>query len=494
MEDDARHTMRTVSFGALWRLMRYPFLFLSMAVVPRIMGKEIYGQYAVFMAVFLIWEGFTGLGNVQVFGRFVPECGADDEAGAAKLLHSILFYGLVITAGIAAIAVPVVLWTYQGELRTEWAWVLALTLLLGKTQGTLFAFLFGRNQIGRFSMRDLLRSILMFAFVLVLFLGFGLRGALWALVLNELALAAVGMFWTRDVLFLRPRWVPFREFKPYLLFGITFSLPTMLQSLVQRSGNLFVRELTLSYEQVSFYDIGNQFLLITGAFIGQILVTLVPALTALHLRDEGARAQEWTGRVLAYCGIVAVVVLAALVCLGRHVIRLCLGEAFGGVYRSAVVIAVSLFPLIVGRAGANMTIIRKEPGVYFTSVLAGLFAMTTACVFLVPRWGAIGGAWATVSGYTALAAVYGWRYRADFSPVLRTFAAAVLPGIVVVPCCFVKAGLGLSLALFGLAAAAYVGAVSALKILKFSDARMLLRALSGKGKADPPGSAEENGS
>ena len=58
----ARHTLRTVSVGTLWRVLRYPFLVLSVSIIPRMMGTDVYGQYACFMSVFLVFDCLTDLG------------------------------------------------------------------------------------------------------------------------------------------------------------------------------------------------------------------------------------------------------------------------------------------------------------------------------------------------------------------------------------------------------------------------------------------------
>ena len=88
---DTHHTIRTVSVGTGWRVLRYPFILLSMAIIPRAMGDQVYGQYAFFMSVFIMFDCLTDLGTTQIFGRFVPECEASGERGrASRLLHAVL--------------------------------------------------------------------------------------------------------------------------------------------------------------------------------------------------------------------------------------------------------------------------------------------------------------------------------------------------------------------------------------------------------------------
>ena len=163
---DHGHTVRSVSLGTLWRACRYPFVILSAIVIPRLMGDRVYGEYAVFMSVYLLLDVITDVGVTQTFGRFVPELRAQSLRKASELLHSMLFYGLLITLLVVVfgeggmrlfgnVDYPLQLWV-----------LLALLLIVTKIEGSLFAFIYGSNQIARYSMKELVRSAATFLLVL----------------------------------------------------------------------------------------------------------------------------------------------------------------------------------------------------------------------------------------------------------------------------------------------------------------------------------------
>ena len=119
------HTIRSVSLGTIWRAARFPFVVLSAILIPRLMGDTLYGDYAIFMSIYLMLDIVTDVGVTQIFGRFLPELKAKDADQVAPLLHSMLFYGIIIT-------LLVILFTefkvFQGQLSNSRFFKVADTL------------------------------------------------------------------------------------------------------------------------------------------------------------------------------------------------------------------------------------------------------------------------------------------------------------------------------------------------------------------------------
>ncbi len=475
------HTVRTVSLGTFWRVLRYPFVLLSVLLIPRLMGDTDYGKYAYFMSVFLILDIFTDIGFVQIFGRFVPETkpGTDDPKWKA-IFYGSLIYGtllpLIVIAGLFLVSAVHPLKSFP----PSWLWLVSLLLIFNRIEGTLFSFLYGLNQIARFSTKEALRSAFTFLLVYALYWAFGLRGAFVGLILNEVLLTVVGAYWTRAY-WLRP-WsaVSFRDFRPYLLFGITFYIPAFFFGLMQRSGNIFVQALTRSSEEVAYYDIANQFLLLTSTFLGLLISTLVPALTSLYVRNDQETIQRWQRVVLTYSGVVAFLAFNALIWLGDFVITKALGPEFAPVMGNAVVIAFAFVPMLLAFIGMNYALLAKEPGVYTRGVAAGIGVMTLACLALVPSYGSRGAATATFLGYSALALVFFARYRPQFTEVVRDFEIVLLVAVPLALLPFVPALARHFAVMFVLTSAAYVAVLFALRRLRWSDAQKVLAAFRKK--------------
>ncbi|MFO7535422.1 MAG: oligosaccharide flippase family protein [Kiritimatiellia bacterium] len=478
MSYDRGQTLRTVTIGAFWRLLRYPILFLSLIVIPRLMGKALYGQFAYFTTVLTICEAFTGLGNLQIFGRFIPEMG-NDKAREARLLHGIMYWSNLLVAGFALLVSLFFLLVRPAGFPLRWLPILICIMVAGKIQGTTFAFLYGRNEIGRFSARELIRSALTLALIVGLYALTGsLDAALWALAITQVGLMLLSFRWGREALF-RP-WgrLPLKEFMPYFLFGATFYIPTVLLFFLQRSAPLFIRGLTDRYEDVAPFDLANQFLMTTGMFLGLIFTTLVPALSKLHAADRKAEVLAWNRTALAWCGAAAFLVYGALVYLGRPLVRLLLGAEFSDTYGVAVVTGLAFSPMLVSQMGMNFAVVRKKPSAYGASTVFGVAAMVGFSFLLIPRLQAVGAAWATVAGHTAVALVYAAIFRGPFLTMLRDFVLVTGLGLLLtVPASLLNWELPAMAALGAGALALYLGLLALLNILKPADVRAAIRAV-----------------
>lgn len=488
MDNDSQsrhhHTVRSVSLGTFWRVLRYPFVILSVLLIPRLMGDTDYGKYAYFMSVFLILDVFTDIGFVQIFGRFIPETkpGTDDPRWKAIFYGSLIYGTLLPLVAIAGLFVVSAVRPLE-SFPPSWLWLVSFLLVFNRIEGTLFSFLYGLNQIARFSAKEALRSAFTFLLVYALYWAFGLRGAFVGLILNEVLLTAVGAWWTRAY-WLRP-WsaVSFRDFRPYLLFGITFYVPAFLFGLMQRSGNVFVQALTHSSEEVAYFDIANQFLLLTSTFLGLLIATLVPALTSLYVQNDRKTIQRWQRVVLTYSGVVALLAFNALIWLGDFVIVKALGTEFAPVLGNAVVIAFAFVPMLLAYVGMNYALLAKEPGVYTRGVAAGIVTMALACLALVPPFGSRGAATATFLGYSALALVFFAKYRPQFTEVVRDFEVVLLVGIPFAVLPLVPALARHFAVMFVLTSLAYVAALFALRRLRWSDAEKVFAAFRKKHSA-----------
>ncbi len=478
MSYDSRNTLRTVTIGAFWRLLRYPFLFLSLIVIPRFMGKALYGQYAYFISVLIVSEAFTGLGDIQIFGRFIPEMGGD-KAREARLLHGVMFWSNLLVGAFALLVSLFFLLVRPEGFPLRWLPILLCIMIAGRIQGTTFSFLYGRNEIALFSARELIRSAITFVLLVGLFALTGsLDIALWALAINEIALMFLSFWWGREALFQRWGRLPLKEFMPYFLFGATFYIPTVLLFFLQRSAPLFIRGITGRYEDVASFDLANQFLMTTGMFLGLIFTTLVPALSKLHASDRKAEVVAWNRTALAWCGTAAFLAYAVLVYLGRPLIRLLLGPEFADTYGVAVVTGLAFSPMLVSQMGMGFSVVRKKPSAFASATLFGGLSMVAFSLLLIPHWKAEGAAWATVAGHSAVALVYGAVFRGPFLSMLRDFVLVTGLGLLLtLPAARLDWGLP-AMAGLGLAAIAlYLGLLALLRILKPADVKAAIQAV-----------------
>lgn len=492
-------TVKTMSFGVVWFLLRYPFVLLSVAVFLPLMGEDHYGRYSFFMSFFLIWDVLTQIGNIQIFGRFLPER-SGNKAAQAHMLHGMLYSNLLITFFVMGAAL-VFFGLFKPEgFSLQWLVVLCLLLILGKLQGTLFAFLYGLNRIGLYAVRETMRTVFTFVFVVMCYLVWGLNGALWGLVVNEGVLAVVAAWWTRDYLFTKPTDISLSEFRPLILFGIAFYMPTVLMTVLQRSGNVFVSQLTCSFEEVSFFDIANQFLMLTGVFLVLIMTALLPALALLHVRGASRDVERWQRNVMGYCGMASCLAVNALLWIGGPVLAWWRPGAAEAIWLNALAVAPALVPMLIAQAGLNFAILEKKPRANAWAVFLGFIAMAAVCVWLVPTFKSQGAVWGTVAGYSVVAIVFLLAYRKRLWNSLTSFFVAIAAGVLcVLPMVIIPRYLPLpvswssfpiidspwiSLAMLVGTSAVYLVVLSALRIVSIVDLRLVIAACRKNDKAE----------
>jgi len=425
--------LRSVSIGTALRFLRYPFLVLSVTLIPRFMGDSAYGEYAYYLSILVILDVFSDLGYMQIFGRFMPEAAAAGrEQDRVALFHHTLVFALSISAAIFALFSIAWLSGILPDVPRSWLLLLGSQLILTQAGGILYVLLYGQNKMVLFSAREVIRSAATFLFVSSLFGLAGLNGALWGLVLTEVALVVTGAWWARDYLkAARTSW-RWSFYRPYIVFGLQFYIPAVLLGLLQRSGNILIKRINGSAEQVAYYDLANQFLLIVGSTLGLLISTLIPVLTSFYVKNEMTRITTWHRNVISYSLALALLALHTLIWLGEPALRLILGAEFAPVMPCAIIMSLALAPCMIGQIGVNYSILKKQPRVYTAAIGIGLAGMLAASVLLIPQQGARGAALATLAGYSLYGVYFVVHYFAEFRPVLMR-SLALVPFLVLVP-------------------------------------------------------------
>lgn len=425
----AHKTAKAVSIGALLRLLRYPFVLLSFALIPRLMEDGPYGRYAYYLTVFLLLDIFSDIGFIQVFGRCVPEFLAEGRRDKAQaLLHQSLTFGLLLTGALIAILYSVSSLMPNLGLPAKWLILLSLQLLFTQIEGILFSYSYGRNEIERYSFKEILRSAFNFVLVLGGFLKWGLDGALVGLVISEALLCIVAIHWTANDLFVPWKNISLTKYWPFLLLGFHFYIPASLLGVLQRAGGVFVKQITGIDAEISCYDLANQLFLLFSTFLMLTLSSLIPALTELHLKKDHEGLIIWQKRAMTACASLAVLGWLGLAWTGDVLLPLILGNDFVDIMPATLVAFTALIPFLIASIGMNYAVILKEPKIYTYSVAAGVAVMIPTCLLLIPAHGALGAAWAASIGYAIMALIFFLHYRSDFLRICATLPRILLAG------------------------------------------------------------------
>src|SRR5215510_1278418 len=88
--NEAIQTTKNLASVVLLKGAQYPIFILFMLLVPRMMGPEQYGQYALLISITAIVTALTDLGITEIYGRFVPEWRLQNDVAAITKFSSYL--------------------------------------------------------------------------------------------------------------------------------------------------------------------------------------------------------------------------------------------------------------------------------------------------------------------------------------------------------------------------------------------------------------------
>src|SRR5690242_15940392 len=109
MTREAHATIKNISTVALLKLAQYPFLALTIVLVPRLMGTTDYGEYALLTSIITVAGALIDFGaGAEMFGRFIPEFQVTHRPDAIrKLVSNILGMRTLIGALAIFVLYPV---------------------------------------------------------------------------------------------------------------------------------------------------------------------------------------------------------------------------------------------------------------------------------------------------------------------------------------------------------------------------------------------------
>ena len=376
--------------GALWAL-----------IVPRWMGPENYGQFALAMSLSLLLWWVGDLGGLEVFGRHIPPL-LEKQPDRARRLFGQTF---LVRALIALTLVPFML--AVGPLIAPWlrGWPAALVGLaagLHILSWTSYHLLYARKEMGKWATE--LSWRLMTQLPLVLLAGkYSLTAQMAAYTLNEVIYLAIAIWWTRDWFTweaLRPR---LGFLKPYIRMALGFWATNVGLILLFRTGTLLVQLLTGDSAQVSFYDLALTVFFLVYTIIDQLVRSFLPTVTEFHEGGQHDRLGRWLQTLTRWGAALAIVAVIGVQYTADWILPLVLGQAFGEAATVLRVMLLSLPALVLVGVGTVAAAVHQSPRVKLIAIAVGAITFWGAAVYITPRFGAVGAAWALTLGLNGYA-------------------------------------------------------------------------------------------
>lgn len=433
------------------------------AVIPRLLGPDVYGRYALVAALAVVFAACSTLGVNEIVGRHGAVLLAGrDQAGLRRLFGTLL--ALRLGSGVlAAVAFALLTIVWLRDLDRVALGAAALAVVARGIWLALFALFLGLNQAARWGAGELIDRWAVLVLVPLGALAAGFRGACVGFLLSEAIVLAAGLWWTRPFLSLRR---PDRGYlAPYLRFGLAFFGSNLLGIAFQGSGEALVRGITGEYAQVSYFGVANGAFLTGVAAIQQLSLAFVAALVMLRQQGKEAEVDDAARRLVTWLTAGSMAVVLAAVLVAPDLIPVVVGRAYRPVAANLIPMTLTLAVQSLA-SGAGVILLAHDRG---RAVLGGsalrLAAFWTLGPLLIRSHGSLGACTAVLVA-TVLQAVYlGWRVRGQMPRALRAWLVTVALGAPLMGLAWLRGEAWTNAGLWLAACAAYVAALAVARVI-----------------------------
>lgn len=217
---------------------------IFVTVIPRILGPADYGYYSFWFAqLFLLFTAFD-LGSVDLIRRYLPNL-IQTGSGEAKTL--VIKITLLKISLIPAALFLLPFYTEKG---------IFLGIFIGSTAAALSYILsevnFAASRMVWYSVHHILRKLVRFALLVLLFFLLARAGVIWALVGTEFVILALFLAVTRSVFPIGPSKPLTKPLASYMTFGFLLYLSTLLFLATGRLPVVIAKVRGLSFEEIGY--------------------------------------------------------------------------------------------------------------------------------------------------------------------------------------------------------------------------------------------------
>jgi O-antigen/teichoic acid export membrane protein len=447
------------------------------ALIPRLMGPQIYGQFTLLSSLALWLANCASLGITPIMGRYVPEfLIREDKKGLLKFVGQMAASRLLLGGIGAALYFALTVYWLQ---ELDWLVLvfMAAAVFFNIISLLVYALFLGLNQASNWVMNETLKGWGSLVLVLVGVSVWGLKGACLGLALTEVMVLGVGLLWGKAYLGASFSWPDLSYLAPFFRFGLLFFAADIILSTLQYSGASLIQVISGDYTQVSYFGLAYQGYIMAMAFLNQFALAFAPFLAGLLARQEESVARQWVEQLLRWQAISSVLVAFGALFLADPLIPVLLGEAFRPVAPNLVIMTLSLLPQGVATIGTVLTIVRDRPGVTLGASALRLISFLLAGVVLITWRGSLGASLAVIVGGVVQAAYYVSRWHELIPVSWRSWLLALGLGVVFLPLVWLKSSWTMNLGLFTLAVVGFAGGLLLFRLVTPGELAMAWRAM-----------------
>jgi len=283
----------------------------------------------------------------------------------------------------------------------------------------------------------------------------GLRGACLALLLADLALFFLGVWWARPYIgWARPR-VDLLELAPYLSFGLTFFASTLLLTAFRASGEAMVRVITGDYTQVGYFGLAYAIYGTAAPVLPMVAWPFAPLFTSLVTKGRVGAVQQASERLLKWLTLCSMLAVFGALLLGRDVVLLVLGTAYRPVAVNLLPMTLALLPLALSTVVRVLALACDRPRAAVAGSGIRLMAFWALGPPLIAWQGSLGGCLAVLIASALGGVSLAWLMWPVARHAVRSGALAIVLGGLFLPLALFRSSWVVNLALYGTFVAGY---------------------------------------
>jgi O-antigen/teichoic acid export membrane protein len=450
---------------------------LFAALVPRLMGPDTYGRYALITSILIWFALFSGISAAQTMSRFVPQfIVRRDREGLQKFFSSLLALRMT-TGALAALLYFLFTAFWFPELDSLTLVIVAGSVFFRTGAKLFFALFLGLNQAARWGMGETINRWLTLILVILGFYLGGLQGAGFGLLLTEVAMVAIGYRLAGQYVSWSKLRLDREYLAPYLRFSLSFYGSNLLLSISQHSGEVLMRIASGDYVQVGYFGLAYRIYFIAAVAIWQFTMAFSPLLTTLLTEGKTEEIKWWVERLLKWMAVGGTFAVLSVVLLGTDLVPLALGADYRPVAVNLIPLMLALLTYGLGSAARLLALTYNRPGAALEAAALHLTGFIGLGAPLVAWRGSLAGCLAVLAASVLYAGYFTWRMRGVVKYSLWKWALPILLGGLFAPLALLRSSWPFNVALFGAFIAGYAGLLLLLRIVTPGEIESMRRGL-----------------
>ncbi len=332
-----------------------------------------------------------------------------------------------------------------------------------------FTLFLSLNQAGHWGMQELLGRWISLFFLIPGYLLAGLRGACAGILLTEMLVLSIGLWYGRPYFFLSKMGLHITYLIPYLRFGLIFFATSLLLTAAFRSGELLIRFFHGDYAQVGFFGVALSIYFTILSVFHKFGSAFTPLLTTYLMNQEIEALKQWIENLLKWLVIGGILIIYGILMLGNDLIPLVLGSAYRPVWVLLLVLSISLLPVCLNHMANLLTLIYERPKMAFVAATLRLTAFWGFGIPLIAWFEGLGGCIALLTASILYAFYLTSRTQDMISYSLKRWFLTIALGCPFLPLIWLRSTLPMNIILYFLFLAGYGCVLFFLRIITLNE-------------------------